>query len=101
MRERSSNATEMEHSAGETHTYGVPSVAPAIKPSTPPIGDDDRAPEELEATLAIEPDLLEDDAAMIVEQLQDVPLHIRITMKERLLGWLVSQPDQALPLAQG
>ena len=56
------------------------------------LGDDDRAGQELDDALAIEPDLLDDDAVLIVEQLQDVPLDIRVTMRERLLDWLTLQP---------
>ena len=65
------------------------------------LGDDDRAGQELDDALAIEPDLLEDDAALIVEQLQDVPLDIRTTIRERLLDWLASQPDHGQPQADG
>ncbi|HYO19409.1 MAG TPA: hypothetical protein VES02_12180, partial [Dermatophilaceae bacterium] len=64
------------------------------------LGDDDRAREELGDAQAIEPDLLEDDAALIVEQIQDVPPDIRTTIRERLLDWLASQPDDAQPRAE-
>ena len=63
------------------------------------LGDDERAGQELAAALALEPDLLKDDAAMIVEQFQDAPIDIRTTIRERLLDWLASQPDQAQPRA--
>ena len=65
------------------------------------LGDDERAGQELDAALAIEPDLLKDDAAMIVEQFQDAPIDIRTTIRERLLDWLASQPDHAQPRADG
>lgn len=61
------------------------------------LGHDDRAREELDAALAIEPTLLDNDAVMIVEQFRDGPLEIRIMMRERLLDWLASQPDHAKP----
>jgi hypothetical protein len=56
-------------------------------------GDDDRAAEELGDALAIEPDLLRDDAASIAEQLQAVPPDIRTIIRERLLDWHASQPE--------
>ncbi|MGB8020582.1 MAG: hypothetical protein WCF04_05095 [Candidatus Nanopelagicales bacterium] len=59
------------------------------------LGHHERARQELDATLALEPDLLKDDAALIVDQLQDVPLDIRTTIRERLLDWLASQPAAA------
>ncbi len=65
------------------------------------LGHDDRARQELDAALAIEPTLLDDDAALLVEQLHDGPLDIRTSMRERLLDWLASQPDHALPWADG
>ena len=65
------------------------------------LGHDDRARQELDAALAIEPTLLDDDAALIVEQFHDGPLDIRTTMREHLLDWLASQPDHALPSADG
>ena len=65
------------------------------------LGHDDRAGQELDAALAIEPSLLDDDAALIVEQFHDGPLDIRLTMRERLLDWLASQPDQGQPRREG
>ena len=65
------------------------------------LGDDERAGQEIAAALALEPDLIEDGAAMIVEQFQDAPIDIRTTIRERLLDWLASQPDQAQPQADG
>ncbi len=65
------------------------------------LGHDDRAREELNAALAIEPTLLDNDAVLIVEQFLDGPLEIRTTMRERLLDWLASQPDHAQPRADG
>jgi adenylate cyclase len=64
------------------------------------LGDDDRAGKELNDAVAIEPGLLTDDAALIVDQLHDVPPDIRTTMRQRLLDWLASHPDQPLQ-AQG
>jgi tetratricopeptide (TPR) repeat protein len=58
------------------------------------LGHDDLARQELEAALAIEPALLDDDAVMIVEQLHDGPLDIRTTMRQRLLDWLGTQPTR-------
>ena len=65
------------------------------------LGDDGRAGQELDAALTIEPDLLKDDAKMIVEQFQDAPIDIRITIRERLLDLLASQPDHGQPRADG
>ena len=65
------------------------------------LGDNDRAGEELGDALAIEPDLLKDDAALIVEQLLDVPPDLRTTIRERLLDWIASQPDDEQPPAEG
>jgi TolB-like protein len=59
------------------------------------LGDDDRAREELDDALVLEPTLLDDEAAFINEEIHDVPLEIRTTMRERLLDWLASQPDHA------
>jgi TolB-like protein len=61
------------------------------------LGHDDRARQELDAALAIESALLEDDAAMLVDQFHDGPLDIRTTMRERLLDWLAARPDQPPP----
>jgi hypothetical protein len=65
------------------------------------LGHDDRAWQELDAALAVAPDLLEDDAALIAEQLLDAPLDVRIRIRERLLGWLANQRDRAKALAEG
>ncbi len=65
------------------------------------LGDDDRAEQELQNALAIEPDLLEEDAALTVELLQDAPLDIRTTIRERLLTWVASQPAHVQPRANG
>ena len=61
------------------------------------LGHDDRAAQELDAALSIEPALLEDEAALIVEQFHDGPLEIRTLMRERLVEWLASQPDDRQP----
>jgi TolB-like protein len=45
------------------------------------------------------PSLLTDDAAGIVDQLQDVPPSIRVTIREHLLDWLASTPDPRRPRA--
>lgn len=63
------------------------------------LADNDRAGQELHDALAIEPDLLKDDAAFTVEHLQDAPLDIRTTLRERLLTWLATQPPYAQPRA--
>jgi tetratricopeptide (TPR) repeat protein len=63
------------------------------------LGDDDGAAQELDVALAIEPSLLTDDAAVIVDQLQDVPPSIRVTIREHLLDWLASTPDPRRPRA--
>jgi hypothetical protein len=65
------------------------------------LGDDDRARQELDDALVLEPTLLEDEAAFINEQIHDVPREIRTTLRERLLDWLGSQPDHAQPRADG
>lgn len=65
------------------------------------LGDDDRARQELDDALVLEPTLLEDDAAFINEEIHDVPHEIRTTIRERLLDWLGSQPDHAQPRADG
>ena len=65
------------------------------------LGHDDQAWQELHAALAIEPELLTDDARLVVEQLQDAPPDIRVTIREQLLDWLASQPDQEQPQAGG
>lgn len=65
------------------------------------LGHDDQARQELDAALAIEPGLLTDDARLVVEQLQDAPADIRVTIREQLLDWLASQPDQGRPQAGG
>jgi len=63
------------------------------------LGVHEGAGQELDAALAIEPDLLARDAALVVEQLRDVPLDIRTTIRERLLEWLASRPDATPPPA--
>jgi TolB-like protein len=65
------------------------------------LGHDDQARQELDAALAIEPELLTDDARLVVEQLQDAPPDIRVTIREQLLDWLASQPDPGRPQAGG
>jgi TolB-like protein len=65
------------------------------------LGDDDRARQELDDALVLEPTLLEDEAAFINEEIHDVPREIRTTMRERLLDWLGSQPYHAQPRADG
>lgn len=65
------------------------------------LGDDDRARQELDDALVLEPTLLEDEAAFINEEIHDVPREIRTTMRERLLDWLGSQHDHAQPRADG
>lgn len=59
------------------------------------LGHDDLARQELDAALAIEPALLDDDAVLIVEQFRDGPLDIRTTMRQRLLDWLAAQPARS------
>lgn len=53
---------------------------------------DDWARGELDAALAIEPDLFTDDAALI-EHMQDVPSEVRDAIRERLLEWRSAHPD--------
>jgi TolB-like protein len=65
------------------------------------LGDDDRARQELDDALVLEPTLLDDEAAFINEEIHDVPREIRTTIRERLLDWLGSQPDHAQPRADG
>ena len=65
------------------------------------LGHDDRAAQELDAALSIEPALLENEAALIVEQFHDGPLEIRTLMRERLVEWLASQPDDGQPRVDG
>lgn len=55
------------------------------------LGDDDRARQELDTALALEPGLLNDEAVHIVEQLQDAPMAIRVMIRERLLDWLAAE----------
>ena len=52
------------------------------------LGDHERARQELDDALAAEPTLLDDDAALIVDQLHDVPPEIRATIRGLLLDWL-------------
>ena len=65
------------------------------------LGDDDRAREELDDAVVLEPTLLEDEAAFINEEIHDVPVELRTTMRQHLLDWLASQPDHAQPRADG
>ena len=52
------------------------------------IGRDDRAEEELAEVLRAEPTFLDNDAAVIIDTLLDVPLDVRVALRERLVGWL-------------
>ena len=52
------------------------------------LGQDEQARQELDAALSIEPDLLNDDAALIIEQFRDIPVEVRTTIRERLLNWV-------------
>ena len=54
------------------------------------LGYEDSARHELEAALAIEPTLLDDDAAFVINELRDTASDIRADLRRRLLGWTQS-----------
>ena len=55
------------------------------------LGFEESALYELGAAVAVEPKLLEDDAAFVIDELRDAPHQIRATLRERLLDWTRSQ----------
>ena len=65
------------------------------------LGDDDRAQEELDDALDLEPTLLTDDAAFLLEEIPDVPLEIRSTMRARVLTWLAARSEREQARADG
>ena len=55
-------------------------------------GYDEGARHELDAALLVVPELLDDDAAFVTDQLRDAPLHLRVDLRRRLLEWTREHP---------
>ena len=55
------------------------------------LGFEESARYELGAAVAVEPKLLEDGAAFVIDELRDAPYQTRAKLRERLLDWTRSQ----------
>ena len=55
------------------------------------LGYEESARRELDAALAIEPALLDDDAAFVTDELRDAPYEARAELRRRLLDWTRSR----------
>ena len=55
------------------------------------LGYEESARYELDAALAVEPRLLDDDAAFVTNELRDAPYESRADLRRRLLGWTHSR----------
>ena len=55
------------------------------------LGFEESARYELSVGLAVEPTLLDDDAAFVTDELRDAPYHVKAELRRRLLVWTRSQ----------
>ena len=56
-------------------------------------GYDESARHELDAARLVVPELLDDDAAYVTEELRDAPLDIRIALRGRVRAWVAAHPE--------
>lgn len=47
---------------------------------------------ELDATLAVVPQLLDHDCAYLTEELRDAPMHVRVELRRRVRRWMETHP---------